>query len=180
MRKAILRLCTRIDSINFLGACLAAASCVLLAAILIVEVIVTSRFSWSQPWAVEYSAYLCALALFAGSGYAVRQGSHIRVRIILSLLPQTVARVLEIFCTLAALAVTAILTYGMIELALRSFERSSRSYFVMQTPLYIPQSLLAVSAILLFLALLSRLLRLLINDAPDLATTQLSDPDAHK
>lgn len=180
MRDRLLRLCTRIDQLNLLGACLAAGCCALLAAILIVEVIATSQFSWSQPWAVEYSAYLCALALFAGSGYAIRQGSHIRVRILLNLLPRPLSLALEIFCTLAALVVASILCYGMIELALRSLERGSKSYFVMETPLYIPQAMLAVSAIFLLLALLARLLRLLIGEEPDTPQLQLSDPDAHK
>ncbi len=96
MRRSLLKLCAQIDRINLLGACMAAACCALLALVLIVEVIVTSQLSWSQPWAVEYSAYLCALALFAGSGYAVRQGSHIRVRVLLSLLPKQIALVLEV------------------------------------------------------------------------------------
>jgi len=180
VRASILRLCTGIDRLNLLGAALAAGCCALLAAVLFIEVIATSQFNWSQPWAVEYSTYLCALALFAGSGYGVRQGAHIRVRILLSLLPRTLSIALELFCTVVALGVASILCYGMIELALRSLERGSKSYFVMETALYIPQAMLAISAILLTLALLARLLRLLIGDAPDRPQRQLSDPETHK
>ena len=36
-----------------------------------------------DPWAVEYGAYLCAFTMLAGSGYALRCGSHIRVLLLL-------------------------------------------------------------------------------------------------
>ncbi len=78
------------------------------------------------------------------------------------------ARWLDLLCTLAALLIASVLAYGMLELAVRSWQRGSVSYFVMQTPLAIPQGLLAVAALLLALALLARALRLVINEAPDL------------
>jgi TRAP-type C4-dicarboxylate transport system permease small subunit len=161
------RLAQGIDRLNLIGAWVAAAACAILATILIIEVLVTSSFAWSQPWAVEYTAYLTALTLFGGAGYALRNSSHIRVAVLPNYLPAPLARALDLACTLAALVVTVILSYGLIELAMRSHARNSRSYFVMQTPLAIPQALLAASIVLLALALLARALRILINEAPD-------------
>ena len=41
----------------------------------------SSFFSWSQPWAVEYSGYLLAMTLFAGSGWTLaRAGQQLAER----------------------------------------------------------------------------------------------------
>ena len=53
-----------IDACCTVGAWVAAGSAGLLAAMLILEVIVTSFFSWSQAWVVEYSMFLLAFVLF--------------------------------------------------------------------------------------------------------------------
>jgi TRAP-type C4-dicarboxylate transport system permease small subunit len=169
MKRAIGSFCAGIDRLNAAGAVVAAMCCAALALLLIVEVAATSGFDWSQPWVVEYSAYLCALTLLAGSGQAMRHGAHIRVRLILALLPASVARALDLACSLAALAVAATLAYGMVELAWRSWQRESVSYFAMQTPLAIPQALLAMATLLLALALLARALRLALGEPPERA-----------
>ncbi|MFM8548815.1 MAG: TRAP transporter small permease subunit [Betaproteobacteria bacterium] len=110
---ALRSFCGLIDAANLAGAMVAAASCALLAVMLIAEVATTSLFAWSQPWAVEYGAYLCAFTLMAGSGYALRHGTHIRVMLILEYSPRRMRRPVELFCTLGALAVATMLTWGL-------------------------------------------------------------------
>ena len=158
-----------IDRLNEIGAWAAAASCAVLAAMLLIEAISTAAFSWSQPWSVEYASYLTAITLFGGAGYALRHSSHIRVAVVQHYLPKRFNRLVEALCTAVALAVTVLLAYGLIELAIRSAERNSRSYFTMQTPLAWPQGLLAASVVLLALALVARLIRIALGDAPDMA-----------
>ena len=82
--------------------------------------------------------------------------------------PQPVVRVLDFACTVGAIAITGIMAYGFYDLAARSFERGSKSYFTMQTPLWIPQGVLAIGVFLLLAALVARALRILIGEAPDL------------
>ena len=168
--RAVRAVCRAIDAITFAGGVFAAGCCALLAIMLITEVIATSAFAWSQPWAVEYGAYLCGFTLLAGSGYALRSGSHIRVMLALEWSPSRARLAIELFCTTAALVVAAMLSWGLIELAWRSHVRNSVSYFAMQTPLAWPQAAMAAGAVLLSAALVARLLRLLIGDPPDLAT----------
>lgn len=165
--RIVVGVCGLIDRLTGIGAAFAAICCALLALMLIVEVAATAGLGWSQPWAVEYAAYLCAFTLFAGSGHAVRQGAHIRVRVLLALASAALARWVDLICTLMALIVSSILSYGLVELAVRSAQRGSASYFTMQTPLAWPQGLLAASAVLLTLALVARALRLLIGHPPE-------------
>ena len=168
MRPVLSRLCAAIDRANEWGAWFAAACCAFLALMLIVEVGVTSKLGWSQPWAVEYASYLCAVTLFGGCGYALRHSSHIRVAVALDHFPQPLVRILDFACTAGAIAITGILAYGFYDLAARSFERGSKSYFTMQTPLWIPQGLMAIGVFLLLAALIARAIRILIGEPPDL------------
>jgi TRAP-type C4-dicarboxylate transport system permease small subunit len=166
--KAAIEACAGlVDRACEVGAWLAAAGCLGLAGMLIAEVATTSLAGWSQPWAVEYSAYLCAIALFGGSGYALRRGAHIRVGVVVALVPARARRALDLACTLAALVVAGILCGALGELAARSRSLNSVSYFAMQTPLWIPQGALAVSVALLVLALAARAARLAVGAAPD-------------
>ncbi len=160
MRPAVERVAGAIDRVCDFGAWVAASACFALALMLIAEVALTSLAGWSQPWAVEYSAYLCAIALFGGSGYALRKGAHIRVGVVLGLLPARLRRALDIACTAVALVVASILCGALADLALRSRALSSVSYYTMQTPLWVPQGLLAASVAILTLALAARLARL--------------------
>lgn len=168
MKRALSRLCAAIDRANEWGAGFAAICCGVLALMLVVEVGVTSRMGWSQPWAVEYASYLCAVTLLGGAGYGVRHSSHIRVALALEFSPRPLVRVLDFACTIGAIAITAIMAYGFVDLVAHSFTRGSKSYFTMQTPLWIPQGVLAIGVGLLLAALIARAIRILIGEAPDL------------
>lgn len=155
------RLLAAVDRLNAVAAGLAAAACAALALMLLVEVISTSFFAWSQPWAVEYSTYFLAATLFLGSGWALRAGGHIRVSALLSLLPAGLLRVLDVLVTGFACGVTGFAAAALIDQAVRTYQRGSRSYFPSETPLVYPQTMLALGFVLLALAFVARLIRLL-------------------
>ena len=148
-----------IDGLSFVGAVVASGACLGLAIMLIFEVIVTSFFEWSQPWAVEYSGYLLLFVLFSGSGWALKQGAHIRVTALTDMMPNSIQRPLDIICSLAALALTVYLSSALVEHAWRSYGFGSLSVFPSRSPLYIPQAALAVSIIILALSLVARIMR---------------------
>jgi TRAP-type C4-dicarboxylate transport system permease small subunit len=156
-----------IDAVNAAGAAVAAVACFALAVMLIVEVIATSFFAWSQPWAVEYAAYLLCATLFAGTGWTLRQGGHIRVTLLTQALPEGARRIADLVGTVFALGVASFMTWACAENAIRSFERGSVSYYPSRTPLVFPQSVLALGLLLLTLALLARAVRLALDEAPE-------------
>lgn len=156
-----------IDLVCAAGAAVAVISCALMAIMLVTEVIATSFFNWSQPWAVEFSGYSLLAVFFAGSGWAVREGSHIRVTLVMQALPARATRGLDVLASAAALAVTGYASYALTRYALRSAELGSVSTYLSQTPLALPQGLLAASFVLLWLGLFARLIRLLTGEAPD-------------
>lgn len=157
------------DAVCAAGAFVAAVAIAGIAAMLIAEVILTSQFGWSQPWVVEYSAYGLAAALFAGAGWTMRQGGHIRVTLLLQLLPPPALRLADIAGTVAALAMALYASRALVELALRSAELGSVSTYLSRTPLVYPQALLAGSFVLLAVGLTARLIRLVTGKAPEVA-----------
>lgn len=161
------RLLKLIDAICFAGGVVACLAIAALALMLIGEVILTSAFEWSQPWAVEYSAYLLAAGLFAGSGWTLRTGGHIRVNAVVMLLPQLVQRWLDVAVTVFALGLLLYVSTAVTDNAWRSFELGSLSFYPTRTPLFYPQAMLAASFWVLTLAMLARLIRLVIGEAPD-------------
>lgn len=158
-----------IDLLCAAGAAVAAIACAIMAIMLVTEVIVTSFLSWSQPWAVEFSGYSLLAVFFAGSGWALREGAHIRVTLVTQALPRRAAWLLDLLASAGALVVTAYAGYALVRYALRSAELNSVSTYLSQTPLAWPQGLLAASFILLGLALVARILRLISGEAPDKA-----------
>ena len=142
---------------------MACLGCFSLAAMLIIEVITTSFLSYSQPWAVEYSGYLLAIILFAGSGYTLGHGGHIRVNVVLQFLKPKTLKKIDCIMTICALTLTIFATIALTENTLRSLELGSVSYYPSRTPIWLPQACLSASWLLLCVGLTSRLLRLIFN-----------------
>ena len=164
MRDLIRRVLRGIDALCFVGAWVGAIACFLLSAMLILEVATTSFFNWSQPWAIEYSTYFQAMVLFAGSGWALRQGAHIRVNLLLALLPRAIGYLLYLLVSIFVLGLSSYLTIALVDQALRTISLGSRSYYPSETLLVWPQGALAAAFILLTLAVAARVTRLLLGD----------------
>lgn len=154
------------DRFAHIGAMVAALACFALAAMLIVEVVTTSFFAWSQPWSVEYSTYFLAATLFLGSGWTLRKGGHIRVSALFSLLPTKFVWLVDLLGTGFATGVITFAAYALVEQALRTYSLGSRSYFPSETLLVFPQTMLAIAFVMLALAMVSRLVRLLRREPP--------------
>lgn len=157
-----------VDALCTLGAWIGALAAAALALILIAEVAVTTFLDWSQPWAIEFSIYLQALILFCGSGWALRQGGHIRVAILLQALPAGAARLLDLLGNAFAIGVIGFAVHAMWQQWLRTWAFGSTSFYPMNTPIWIPQGLLTLGVTLLLLAFVARLVRLLFRQPPDL------------
>ncbi|SFK31099.1 TRAP transporter small permease subunit [Falsiroseomonas stagni] len=171
MKPVTARLLIAIDMACALGAAAAAVSALALAALLIAEVIVTSFFAWSQPWAVEYSIYLQAVVMFGGAGWALRNGGHIRVQMGLSAMSPLALRVVDASVSAFSLGIVGFIAWALTSQAWRTFDLGSVSYYPMQTPVWIPQAALALAFILFALALVARLIRLGLGEDAEIPNT---------
>lgn len=165
MVAAFLRLTDRLA----VWAAAVAAVCLLSMAILMMgEVIARSAFTQSLVFSWEFSGYLMGATFLFGAAYTLRSGGHVRVSLLAEQAAPGVARGLDYFCTLVGIVVTGYILFALCDLTYSSFKRDIVSFTPTQTPLIIPQGVLALGALLLFLQMVARLIRLIRFEEPDL------------
>jgi C4-dicarboxylate transporter DctQ subunit len=150
-----------IDALSMAGAW-AAVFCILAILGLIVgEVAARNLFNYSIHFAWEFSAYFMGACFLLGAGYALRAGAQIRVNILITGVPDSVGRAIDLVATLLSIAVVAYLSYALFQLTWLSWVRNSKSVQASELPLWIPQLALAVGAAIFTLQLAARAARLL-------------------
>ena len=133
----------------------------------VLEILLRATIKYSIPFSLEYGTYALCLVMFAGSGWAMRSGSHIRVGLLVALLPAGGRRVADVAGTVFGLGISCYLSVALVRYVLETYERGTVSIHLSHTPLAYPQSLFALSTCVLTLALIVRLIRLLLNEAPE-------------
>lgn len=158
------RLLAVIDRLSRLDGWLGAACLVALTALMLANIALRA-LSNLLPWlpadipvAWEYSSYLMAATFTFGAAMTLRAGGHIRVVLILAHVPPGARRALEIGASLAAAAFTGFLAYAMVRFAWASFSRGQTSY-ASDTPVWLPQAVVAFGILLLALQFAGRSLR---------------------
>lgn len=99
-----------------------------------------------------YAGYLLAAASFLALAYTLKAGEHIRVTLLLQRLPPRLHRGIEIACLVLAAAVSGYFAWHSIDMVYISWRLGDVSQATDQTPLWIPQSLMAFGVVVLFLA----------------------------
>ena len=156
------------DRLAIWAAALAAACLLLMAVLMMGEVIARSAFTQSLVFSWEFSGYLMGATFLFGAAYTLRSGGHVRVSLLAEHMPPKIARGLDYFSTLVGIVVAAYILYALCDLTYSSYKRDIVSFTPTQTPLIIPQGVLAVGGLLLFLQMVARLIRLIRGEAPDL------------
>ena len=149
---------------GWLGAvCLTSMTLLILAEVL---VRLLSRFiPWMPghiPVAWEYGSYLMAASFTFGAAMTLRAGGHIRVNLLLAHVSPGVRRLIEIFAALAGLIFTSFLAYSMVRFSLGSLARGATA-ISSNTPVWIPQMVLAFGISLLACQFLARFIQALLG-----------------
>jgi TRAP-type C4-dicarboxylate transport system permease small subunit len=145
----------------YTGAGVLAALCLIAILVLIVLQMLARWTGEVFPGAPDYAGYAMAAASFLAFAHALQRGAHIRVSIVLQLLPPAARRWLEIWCFAVGSAVAwyvAWFAWRMIGFSLK-FNDISQGQDA--TPLWIPQSVMLVGAVILALALTDNLVQLI-------------------
>ncbi len=111
----------------------------------------------------EYSSYLMGIAFMLGSGLTLRAGMHVRVEMLLRAGEGRYARLFEIISALIGAGFTGLLTWSLARFTWQSFTSGQVSGDSL-TPLWIPQSALALGTAVLFLQMLLRLVSAALNE----------------
>jgi TRAP-type C4-dicarboxylate transport system permease small subunit len=95
---------------------------------------------------------LTAAAAFLALAHTLRRGDHIRVTLVLSVVGSKTRRVLQIWSHSVAVLLSGLFAFYSVRLAWQSWVFQDISTSIDATPLWIPQSAMAIGTILLFVA----------------------------
>jgi len=154
----------KFDKLYRLGAWGAAACMVAICALIALQVtfrlvdallvlVGLSRLGLSITGVSEIASYLLVGATFLGLAYTFVHHAHIRVTLLITRLPPAIRVWFEVFGLIIALAISLMLSYGLVGLAQESIQYNDVSSGFVSIPLWIPQLVLAISVGLLCLAL---------------------------
>ena len=153
-----------LDAVSRFAGAFAVFLVVGIVALIVTEVLCRTLLNLSLSFAWEYSAYFLGVSIFCGAAFTLRTGGHVRVAFLTVSSNPLVARSVEFAATVFGIMVSGYVAYALTQFAWRAFETGSTSPTIDATPLVIPTTGLAFGSILLFLQMIARLIRLIINE----------------
>lgn len=127
----------------------------LMATLILLEIFLWNAFEKTTLVADEYSAYGLAAIIFLGAGYCLKEKGHIRITLVLGLLPDKLTRIISFLATGLSTLFMGYLWYYLYLLVRSSIRYGSTSGTLTNTPLWIPQLLMLVGAACFLLQLIA-------------------------
>lgn len=158
-------------------ACGYLAACCLVAILILISLQMLARWTGEIfPGSTDYAGYFMAASSFFAFAYALNNGSHIRVNLLLGALGRH-RKWAEIWC----FAIATVLAIYWARYAINSVVWSRKLNDVSQgldaTPLWIPQSAMAIGSVIFAVALLDNLVQVVFSGKHSAHPQQLdSDP----
>jgi TRAP-type C4-dicarboxylate transport system permease small subunit len=113
--------------------------------------------------AAAYAGYAMAASSFLAFAYALNHGSHIRVSLLLNAVPDRVRRWIDAWCFAIGAAVMWYFVWYCQRFVYWSWKFGDVSQGQDATPLWIPQSVMLVGAVILAVALTDHLVHVLVR-----------------
>lgn len=154
------------STLSIVGAILAGIIFAMMSLLVVTEVVLRATVNESTRVTSEYSGYALATMIYLSLGFTFREGAHIRISFLNDRLPNKLRRLVEFLLAAFAAVVTSVAILAVWEMARTSYERGTIAYTVARTPLYIPQGVILVGLVILFIQLVAYALSVLV--APSL------------
>jgi TRAP-type C4-dicarboxylate transport system permease small subunit len=161
----------------YLAAGALAGVCLLAIGVLVLLSIVTRLAGVYVAGLTDYAGYAMAASSFLALAYTFGTGGHIRVELFLDRLSGRRRRWAELWCLAAGTFLAGYLAWFAVKMVQVSHMLGDVSESADATPLWIPQSAMAIGAVLLAVALADRLLSVALG-AP-LGPPQVEAEKAH-
>jgi TRAP-type C4-dicarboxylate transport system permease small subunit len=135
--------------------------CIALLFIMMLEgtVDVLGRYLFNSPLYGTYEIFgvLLPSIVLLGLAYTQSARAHVRITLVLSRLPAMVQRVFGIFTTIIMMVITFLMGWQGLLLSIRFYE-NSKELDTIRVPIWIPQLVLPLGALVLFFVLLVQLI----------------------
>jgi TRAP-type C4-dicarboxylate transport system permease small subunit len=122
------------------------------------------------PGTDAYAGYCMAAAGFLALAHTFKRGEHIRVTLVLEHVGPRAQRALELWALAVAAVLAGALAYYSVRLAFQSWQFNDVSTANDATPLWIPQTTMALGAVVLAIAFVDELLLALAGRRPAAAS----------
>ncbi len=134
------------ESISLWAARLSAVVLGLMTVLILVEILLWNTVEKTTLIADEYSAYGLAAIIFLGSGYCLKEKGHIRITLVLGLLPDNLARLITCAATGLTTLFMGYLWWRLFKMVASTFRYQTTSGTLTNTPLWVPQTLMLIGA----------------------------------
>ena len=114
-------------------------------------------FDASSPWAFDLSEYALVWITFLGAPWVLMQDRHVRIELLVDVLPLGVQRVLGIIVCIIAILICAVLTWRTGIAALEYIERNQMMPRIWRIPRIWPYCAIPIGSVLLTLTFALRL-----------------------
>lgn len=140
-----------------------AALCLVAIGLLVVTSIISRPLGIYVPGLNAYAGYAMAASSFFALAYTFRRGGHIRVNLVLNQLTSRSRWLLEIWCHAVAAGFAGYLSWFCFKMVAVSLDFGDVSEGADATPLWIPQSALALGSAVFTIAIVDRLAEALVK-----------------
>lgn len=166
-----------LDALYRFGAIIACACLAALLVVIVAQMVARwSRFTF--PGGADYAGYLMAAASFLSFAYALNQGSHIRVGLMLNLLGERRVWLEYVGITVGS-TITTLLAWYSVRMVRMSYRFNDVSQGQDAMPLWIVQTPMAIGAIMLALCFIDNLVTLLFTGTSPIAARELEGAESH-
>ena len=128
---------------------------------------VGERIGLVVPSYSEFTGYFLVAASFLAMANALRAGSHIRVSLLIRVLPRGPRRLVELWSTAAGTGLSAFFAWYAIDMVLDSYRYNDVSPGIIAIPIWIPQSSMALGLVIFVIALADEFVTLLRGGTPE-------------
>ena len=176
MLKLFVTIDSLVERLSRLCAMIGVVSILLLMVLITANTLMRYLFNNPLTHTVELSAYGFIAISYLGFAYAVRTDAHVSVDLVQKHFPPRLKAIADFATTGMALLLVCVLLYYSTHQLMVDFKRGTRSWTTLQTPLWIPLSVLVFGLGLFVLELILRLTRILTNlDRPADAHPELPE-----
>ncbi len=126
----------------------------LMSVLILVEIFLWNLFEKTTLIADEYSAYGLAAIIFLGAGYCLKEKGHIRITLVLGLLPEKASRVITFISTVITTCFMGYVWWWLFKMVQATLRYGSTSGTLTNTPLWIPQTIMLIGATCFFIQLI--------------------------
>ncbi len=155
------RIIIAIERLSDVLAKLSAVALGLMTLLILLEIFLWNTFAKTTLIADEYSAYGLAAIIFLGAGYTLKEKGHIRITLVLNLLPRRLALLVELLAGSSATILVGYITWQLIRMTFSAWRYGATSGTLTATPLWIPQALIVVGAAVFALQMAVETLRVM-------------------